>query len=241
MITSGHTFVATVSAIVNVGAEPVLVDVREDFNLDPAAVEAAVTSRTRAIIPVSLNGRVCDMGKILVIADRYHLVVIEDAAQAIGAEYHGQRAGSFVTAAWSFSPFKSLGGFGDGGAVTTNDATIARIVKRLRYNGEDRTSREYHHHGETALLDNVQAAVLDVKLPHIDDWIEHRRKIASIYRQGLTGVADLRLPHFDESNQHDAFQNYVIRTERRDQLKDYLEANGVETLELISKPCVRQS
>lgn len=242
VITSGHTFVATVSAIVNVGAEPLLVDVREDFNLDPAAVEAAITPRTRAIVPVSLNGRVCDMERILAIARRHQLVVIEDAAQAIGAEYHGQQAGSFGTAAaWSFFPFKSLGGFGDGGAITTNDAAIACAVKRLRYNGEDRSTGEYHHHGETALLDNVQAAVLDVKLPYMKDWIEHRRKIATVYRQGLAGIADLRLPHFDESNQRDAFQNYVIRTDRRDQLRDHLQANSIETLLHWPKPLWRHS
>lgn len=237
VITSGHTFVATVSAVVNVGAEPVLVDVGEDFNVDPAAVEAAITPRTRAIIPVSLNGRVCDMERICAIADRHHLIVIEDSAQAIGADYHGQRAGSFgKTGCFSFFPFKAVGGFGDGGAVTTNDASIALAVKRLRYNGEDRSTGEYHHHGETALLDNVQAAVLDVKLGYLKDWIEHRRKIASVYRQGLAGIADLRLPHFDESNQRDAFQNYVIRTERRDELRAHLRASGVETLVSWTKP-----
>lgn len=239
VITSGHTFVATVSAIVNVGAEPVLVDVAEDFNLDPAAVEAAITPHTRAIVPVSLNGRSCDMGKILSIAQKHHLIVIEDSAQALGAEYHGQRAGFFATAAWSFFPFKSLGGFGDGGAVTTNDADIARAVKRLRYNGEDRTTGEYHCHGQTALLDNVQAAVLDVKLRYLGEWIEHRRKIATVYRQGLAGVADLRLPHFDESNQRDSFQNYVIRTKRRDRLRNHLQANGIETLLHWDKPMWR--
>lgn len=242
VVTSGHTFVATVSAIVNVGAEPVLVDVAEDFNLDPAAIEAAITPRTRAIIPVSLNGRSCDMRRILSIAQKHHLIVIEDSAQALGAEYHDQRAGSFATAAaWSFFPFKSLGGFGDGGAVTTNDAEIARAVRRLRYNGEDRTTGEYHHHGETALLDNVQAAVLDVKLRYLGEWIEHRRKVATIYRQGLAGVADLRLPHFDESDRRDSFQNYVIRTERRDELRAYLQAKGIETLVHWPKPMWRHS
>jgi len=238
VITSGHTFVATVSAIVNVGAEPVLVDVADDFNLDPSAVEAAITPRTRAIIPVSLNGRVCAMERILTIASKHRLIVIEDSAQALGAKYHGRRADSFGTAAscFSFFPFKILGGFGDGGAVTTNDAEIARTVKRLRYNGEDRTTGEYHHHGQTALLDNAQAAILDVKLPYLESWIEHRRKIAGIYHQGLADVADLRLPHFDETNQRDTFQNYVIRTQQRDRLRNHLQVNGVETLIHWPKP-----
>lgn len=240
VITCGHTFVATVSAIVNIGAEPVLVDAADDFNLDPSAIEAAITPRTRAIIPVSLNGRVCNMERILAIAESHSLIVIEDSAQATGAEYHGRCAGSFGAAGcFSFFPFKALGGVGDGGAVTTNDAAIALAVKRLRYNGEDRATGEYHHHGETALLDNVQGGVLDVKLRYIKDWIDHRRKIAAIYRQGLTGVGDLRLPHFDESNQRDSFQNYVIRTQNRDQLRHHLQANGVETLVHWRKPMWR--
>ncbi len=231
VITSGHTFVATVSAIVNVGARPVLVDVEDDYNLRPAAVAAAVTSRTRAIIPVSLNGRVCKMGDIMEIVRRHDLVVIEDSAQALGAELGTTRAGAFGdAAAFSFYPFKILGGIGDGGAVTTDDPEIARSVRLLRYNGEDRATGKYHFHGATALLDNVNSAVLDVKLRHIESSIEHRRKIANLYRARLNEIAEIRLPHFDESKQRDVFQNYVIRTAERDQLKAHLKADGVETL-----------
>src|SRR5207247_7888871 len=124
------------------------------------------------------------------------LVVIEDAAQALGATHRGRRAGSFgLAGCFSHYPFKILGGFGDGGAVTTDDPRVARTVSLLRYNGEDRETGEYHHHGYTALLDNVQAAVLDVKLPHLPRWIEHRRRVAALYRGGLDGIGDLRLPH----------------------------------------------
>lgn len=242
VITSGHTFVATVSAIVNVGAQPVLVDVEDDYNLSPMAVEAAVTSKTRAILPVSLNGRVCDMDRIMAIAKKHRLIVIEDSAQGLGAEYHGKRAGSFGLAGCaSFYPFKMLGGIGDGGAVTTNDPKIARIVRLLRYNGEDRATGEYHFHGQTSLLDNVNAAVLDVKLRHVENWIEHRRKIANLYRARLSDIDEIRLPHFDESNQRDVFQNYVVRATDRDQLRAHLAANGVETLVHWPRPMWRHA
>jgi dTDP-4-amino-4,6-dideoxygalactose transaminase len=242
VITSGHTFVATISAIVNVDARPVLVDVEDDYNMSPWAVELAISSKTRAIIPVSLNGRVCKMEDIMEIAHKHDLVVIEDSAQALGGELGTKRAGAFGdAAAFSFYPFKILGGIGDGGAVTTNDPEIACIVRRLRYNGEDRATGEYHFHGQTALLDNVQAAVLDVKLRYVESWIEHRRKIASLYRTRLNEIAEIRLPHFDESKQRDVFQNYVIRATERDRLKAHLKANGVETLVHWPRPMWRHA
>ena len=237
VITVGHTFVATVSAIVHVGATPVLVDVRKDYNLDPDRLEAAITPRTRAIIPVHLNGRVCEMNRIQTIAKEHGLIVIEDAAQALGADFKGQRAGSFgLTGCFSFYPFKILGGFGDGGAITTNDAEVARIVRLLRFNGEDRETGEYHYHGYTALLDNVQAAVLDVKLRHLPDWVKHRRIIAGLYREGLEGVEGLELPHFGDDSYGDVFQNYVVRTSFREELREHLRAEGIETLVHWPKP-----
>ena len=221
VITVGHTFVATVSAIVHTGAKPVLVDVREDYNLDPGKFEAAVTSRTKAVIPVHLNGRVCEMDRIASIAEKKGIAIIEDAAQALGATFQGKKAGSFgLSGCFSFYPFKSLGGLGDGGAVTTNDPRVARFATLLRFNGEDRQTGEFHHHGYTALLDNVQAAVLDVKLRYLPKWIEHRREIARLYREGLRGIEDLRLPHFLGDVHFDSYQNYVIRTGQRNALRD---------------------
>ena len=237
VITVAHTFVATVSAIVHCGANPVLIDVGPDYNMNVDQLERAITPRTKAILPVHLNGRMCEMDRIIEVAERYGLVVIEDAAQAVGATYRGRRAGSWgLAGCFSFYPFKILGGFGDGGAVTTNDPYVARVVTLLRYNGEDRETGEYHYHGYTALLDNVQAAVLDVKLRYVPQWIEYRRWISSLYREGLEGVGDLRLPHFDEDHQLDVFQNYVIRTRRRDELRAWLTENGVETLVHWPKP-----
>jgi dTDP-4-amino-4,6-dideoxygalactose transaminase len=237
VITVAHTFAATVSAIVHTGATPVLVDVAGDYNMEPEAFARAITTRTRAVIPVHLNGRVCDMDRILAIASRHHLAVVEDAAQALGATFDGRMAGSFgLAGCFSFYPFKALGGIGDGGAVTTNDPEVARLATLLRFNGEDRETGEFHLHGYTALLDNVNAAVLDVKLRHLPAWIEHRRHIASLYRERLTGVGDLRLPHFSTARHHDSFQNYVICTARRDALREFLTAEGVETLLHWPKP-----
>lgn len=242
VITVAHTFVATISALVNAAAKPVLVDVAADFNISPESLDSAITPRTRAIIPVSLNGRVCEMDAILNIAARHNVLVIEDSAQALGAEYRGQRAGSFgIAGCFSFYPFKMLGGIGDGGAVTTNNAEIAQAIRRMRYNGEDRATGEYHFHGATALLDNVNAAVLDAKLKHVEKWIAHRRKIAALYRGGLCDISELRLPHFDESNRRDVFQNYVIRTKYRDALRQHLASDGIETLVHWPKPVWRHA
>ena len=177
------------------------------------------------------------MNRIQAIARERDLIVIEDAAQALGADFKGQRAGSFgLTGCFSFYPFKILGGFGDGGAITTNDAEVARVVRLLRFNGEDRETGEYHYHGYTALLDNVQAAVLDVKLRHLPDWVKHRRMIAGLYRDGLEEVEGLELPHFGNESYGDIFQNYVVRTSFRDELREYLRAQGIETLVHWPKP-----
>jgi dTDP-4-amino-4,6-dideoxygalactose transaminase len=240
VITVGHTFVATVSAIVNCGAKPVLADVGNDFNMDTAAAERAVTPRTKVLLPVHLNGRVCDMGRVLDVARRHRLAVVEDACQSLGGLYANKMAGSFgLAGCWSFYPFKMLGGFGDGGAITTNDPRVARMATLLRYNGEDRHTGEYHCHGQTALLDNVQAAVLDVKLRHLPQWIEHRRRMARLYQQSLEGIAGLKPPPFDGGAHFDVFQNYVVRTRARELLREHLTRNGVETLVSWPKPMWR--
>jgi dTDP-4-amino-4,6-dideoxygalactose transaminase len=177
------------------------------------------------------------MDGIMHTAKKHGLAVIEDAAQALGATFGGKRAGSFgLAGCFSFYPFKSLGGLGDGGAVTTNDPDLARFVTLIRFNGEDRQTGEFHCHGYTALLDNLQAAVLDVKLRHLPSWIEHRRAIAALYREGLEGIEGLELPHFTGDRYFDSYQNYVIRTEHRDELRDHLRNNSVETLVHWAKP-----
>jgi dTDP-4-amino-4,6-dideoxygalactose transaminase len=237
VIVPAHTFLATASAVVNAGASPVLVDVGPDFNVDSNKIEEAITSRTRAIIPVHLNGRMSDMDAVMAIAQKHNLVVVEDACQSLGAAFNGRRAGSVgLAGCWSFYPFKILGGYGDGGAITTNDPEVARKATLLRYNGEDRETGEYHYHGFTCLLDNLQAAFLGVKLRHLPDWIARRRAVAETYHRGMGNLDGLVLPHYDATGFHDVYQNYVIRTTRRDALYDYLKEQGVETLIHWRKP-----
>ena len=243
VITSSFSFIASANVILHERATAVFADIDPlTFNMDPAALEAAITPRTRAVIPVHLNGRIAEMGRIMEIARAHRLIVVEDAAQSLGATFEGQQAGSFgLTGCFSFYPSKILGCFGDGGAVTTNDPDVARAVRLLRYNGEDRETGEYHYHGYTALLDNVQAAVLDCKLQHLPEWIRHRRDVACRYREGLKGVGDVRLPHFDDDRYNDVFQNYVVRTKRRDEYRAYLTEHGVETLVHWPKPVRRHA
>jgi dTDP-4-amino-4,6-dideoxygalactose transaminase len=237
VIVPAHTFLATASAVVNAGAKPILVDAGSDYNIDVKKINPKISSHTKAIIPVHLNGRPADMEKIMAIAEQYHLIVVEDACQSLGAAFKEKRVGSFgLTGCWSFYPFKILGGYGDGGAITTNDPEVARKAALLRYNGEDRETGEYYYHGFTCLLDNLQAAFLEVKLRHLPRWIERRRVIASRYLAGLRDIPGVILPHFADPRIEEVFQNYVIRTPQRDSLFEYLKARGIETLIHWRKP-----
>jgi dTDP-4-amino-4,6-dideoxygalactose transaminase len=240
VIVPAHTFVATCSAVVNAGATPVLVDVGKDFNIDPAQIERAIGPRTRAIMPVHLSGFMADMRAILAIASRHRLVVIEDACQSVGASIGGKRAGSWgLTGCWSFYPFKMLGGYGDGGAMTTDDPDLAAWVRRMRYNGEDRETGEYHGHGFTCLLDNLQAAFLSVKLRHLHSWIQRRKAIAERYRLALSDLPDLLLPHYDRPGFDHVYQNYTVRSIQGDDFSDYLKGHGIEVLTQFRKPYYR--
>jgi dTDP-4-amino-4,6-dideoxygalactose transaminase len=240
VIVPAHTFVATCSAIVNVGATPVLVDVKQDFNIDVGAAEAAVTAKTRAIMPVHLSGWMADMPAVMALAKTYNLRVVEDACQSLGASINGKRAGSWGdTGCWSFYPFKILGGYGDGGALTTNDENIAMFARRMRYNGEDRASGEYHGHGFTCILDNLQAAFLDVKLRYLPEWIERRKAIARRYQEGLADLKGLILPHYSKSGFDHVYQNYTVLAEAGNGFSDHMKANGVEVLTQFRKPYYR--
>ncbi|HEX3043107.1 MAG TPA: DegT/DnrJ/EryC1/StrS family aminotransferase [Bacillota bacterium] len=237
VIVPAHTFVATCSAVVNVGAMPVLVDVTPDFNIDVDKIEEALTSRTRGIIPVHLSGWMADMPRIMEIAAKYKLVVVEDACQSLGSSIHGKGAGSWgLTGCWSFYPFKILGCYGDGGAITTNDPEVALFATRMRYNGEDRHTGEYHGHGFTCLLDNLQAAFLDVKLRHLPQWIIRRKAIAERYQKALSDLPDLLLPHYHRPGFDHVYQNYTVRSKQGNDFSEYLKQNGVEILTQFRKP-----
>jgi dTDP-4-amino-4,6-dideoxygalactose transaminase len=240
VIVPSHTFVASASAIVNIGAKPVLVDVGRDFNIDTNKIEEAITPKTRGIMPVHLNGYMADMTRIMEIAERNRLVVVEDACQSLGSSMLGKRAGSWgLTGCWSFYPFKILGGYGDGGAITTNDPEIALFARRMRYNGEDRETGAYHGHGFTCILDNLQAAFLDVKLKHLPAWIVRRKEIAGRYRAGLSDLVDLMLPHYTDPRRDHVYQNYVVRSRQGDAFSDHLKSSGVEVLTQFRKPYYR--
>jgi dTDP-4-amino-4,6-dideoxygalactose transaminase len=233
VITVSHTFVATIACIVQCGATPILVDVGEDMNMDVKQVERKISRKTKAIIPVYLNGRLCDMKKLMEIADEHNLIVIEDAAQALGAKFEGRTAGSFgLTGCFSLYPAKMLGAAGDGGFVTTSDAEVDEKIRLLRDHGQDRKTGKILFYGFNSRLDNIQAAILNVKLKYLIDWIERRREIAKIYHKGLSDVAQVKLPPPPTTNRpyYDVYQNYVIRIKERDELVKFLENNGVETI-----------
>lgn len=240
VIVPAHTFVATCSAVVNVNATPVLVDVARDFNIDVNKIESAITPKTRAIIAVHLSGYMADMPRIMRIAKKHELAVIEDACQSLGSSIDGRMAGSIgLAGCWSFYPFKILGGYGDGGAITTDDPKVAQFARRMRYNGEDRETGEYHGHGFTCLLDNLQAAFLDVKLRHLPAWIVRRKAIAEMYRLGLGDLPDLLLPHYEKSGFDHVYQNYTVRAKQGDGFSGYLKKNGIEVLTQFRKPYYR--
>lgn len=240
VIVPGQTFIATWLAVTHAGATPVPVDVdAAAYNIDPARIEAALTQRTRAIVPVHLYGRPADMAAIGKIAERHGLFVLEDAAQAHGARYRGRRAGSLGhAAAFSFYPVKNLGALGDGGAVTTDDEQLAARLRRLRNYG---STRKYQHDeiGFNSRLDELQAALLRVKLPHLDAWNARRAEIAGHYGSAL---ADLRLalPPEDDANYAPAWHQYVVRVDDRDSLQEALRRRAIATMVHYPLPPHRQ-
>ena len=228
VITTPFTFIATVSAIDYTGATPVFVDIDPvSFTIDPAKIEAAITPRTKAILPVHLYGQPADMDPIIEIAKRHGLVVIEDAAQAHGAEYKGRRVGSIGDlGCFSFYPGKNLGAYGEGGAVTTNNPEFARTIRMLRDWGAER--RYYHDlKGYNYRLEGVQGAVLKVKMKYIEGWTEARRTVAARYDVALAD-SGIPTPHAAPDRRH-VYHIYAIRDAQRDALQTYLQNQGVST------------
>lgn len=223
-----YTFFATAEAVSRLGATPVFVDIDpKTCCIDPAQIEARITPRTKAVIPVHLYGHPADMTHILELAARRGLKVIEDNAQALGTEYEGRKTGSFGDAAClSFFPTKNLGAFGDGGMVLTNDSTVAETVRRLRSHG---WKKKYFPEriGYNSRLDALQAAVLRVKLNHLDRWISQKRRIATVYQEELSSSGAL-LPQTAAGAKH-SFHLYVIRVRNRDVVESRLNALGIAT------------
>ncbi|MDQ3665317.1 MAG: DegT/DnrJ/EryC1/StrS family aminotransferase [Acidobacteriota bacterium] len=228
VITVSYTFVASVAAIRYTGARPVLIDIDpRSCTMDPACLEAAITPRTKAIMPVHMYGACADMDPILEIARRHDLIVIEDAAQAHGAEYKGQRAGSIGNlACFSFYPGKNLGAYGEGGAVVTNDDEYVEVIRRLRDHGQ---SQKYHHDavGYNYRMEGIQGAVLSVKLRHLDDWNATRRRHAANYRASLADTGLRLLEEMDYTRS--VYHIFPVFTPQREKLVEHLKAGEIST------------
>lgn len=222
VICVSHTFIASFSETMKLGARPILVDIGDDYLIDPKKIEEVITPRTKAIIPVHLSGDVANMTEILRIAKEHNLYVIEDAAQAMGAEHDGKKAGTMgIAGTFSFYPAKILGCYGDGGGIATNDDALYEELKEMR----NHYKSTYTKIGYNSRLDNVQAAVLSIKLRYLDSWIARRREIGKMYNESLSGINGLVLP-----TDRPVYQDYVIRAAQRDELKKFLDQNGVQTL-----------
>lgn len=228
VITVPNSFVATSSAIVLVGAKPVFVDVDDSYTIDTRQIEAAITARTKAILPVHLTGRPADMKPILSIAQKHGLAVIEDAAQAIFAEYFNRPIGSWGSVGcFSFHPLKTLNACGDGGAVTTNDRSLYEKLLLLRNLGL-RTRENCLEWSGNSRLDSIQAAMLMVKLRYVQQWTEARRDHAKFYQEALGRISQVRVP-VDKPYEKAAYHTFVIQAGRRDELRQYLLQQGIET------------
>jgi len=232
VITTPFTFVATAGAIARTGAKPVFVDIDSvTYNINPSKIEAAITEKTRAIIPVHLFGLAAELDAILEIANRRNIAVVEDAAQAIGATYRGRQVGGFgLCGCFSFFPSKNLGCAGDGGLITTTDAKIADELRLLRAHGS-RKKYQYEIIGTNSRLDALHAAILRVKLPHLNGWAEKRSEHAEIYKTlfGAAGLTNIFvLPSTPEGRGH-VYNQFVIRVPRREELRAYLDSQGIPT------------
>ena len=232
VILSSHTMLATAVAVHFAGAKPIPVECGPDHLIDAVAAESAVTARTRAIVPTQLNGRTCDMDALGKIAYKHGLLIIEDAAQALGSRYKGRCAGSFGTAAAiSFYPAKVLGCLGDGGAVVTNSSSVFERASEFCNFGRN-SNGDVVRWGFNSRLDNVHAAMLNMQLGKYDHVMSRRRQLASLYTERLKDVAEISLPPAPDSDpdHFDIYQNYEIEAERRDDLKTYLKESGIGTL-----------
>ena len=227
VITPPNSFVASTAAIVQLGARPVFVDVRDDQNIDPQRIEAAITPRTKAIMPVHLTGRIADMAPITEIADRHGLFLVEDAAQSVGSRYDDRMSGSFGrVGCFSTHPLKNLNACGDGGFLTTDDEDVAEAVRALRNHGL--VSRDtVACFGQVSRMDSLQAAILTFRLGRLDDTIRRRRAHAALYRErldpGHVFIAE------DRQREFNTYHTFVIQTDRRDALQAFLKAHGIGT------------
>ena len=241
IITVSHTFIATISTIVHCGAKPVLVDINDDGNIDVNKIEDAITKKTKAIMVVHMNGKICDMDMILALSKKHNLLLFEDAAQAFGASYHNKFAGTFgVCAGFSFHPMKVLGCMGDGGLITTNDEHIYNQLLLLRNHGQ-KTKSELVLYGYNSRLDNLQAAILLFRLSKFEEELKSRREVAMYYIKNLSSLPQIKLPILDEDNRRDVPSSFVIQAKDRDALQKFLLDNSIEVAVHWNTPNHKQS
>jgi dTDP-4-amino-4,6-dideoxygalactose transaminase len=229
VITAANSFIASAGSIAQIGARPVFVDVLEDYNMNPELLEKTITKKTKAIMPVHLTGRPADMDAIMAIAKKHKLFVIEDAAQAVGAKYRGKRVGSFGnTGCFSLHPLKNLHVHGDGGVITTNDTALYEKLLKMRNHGlKNRDECDFFAYNSR--LDEIQAGILNIKLPHLDKWNARYWAIARKYQAALTALKDFIQVPTDKSFEEPVYHRFIIQCERRDELQKYLLENGIDT------------
>lgn len=232
VITTSFTFFATAGAIARANARPVFVDIDPvTYNIDPSKIEAAITEKTKAIIPVHLYGQMADMNPIMEIAQKHNLYVIEDAAQAIGSTYKGKQVGELSSAAtYSFFPTKNLGAYGDGGMIVSNDDDLAEQARVIHVHG---SKPKYHHHvlGYNSRLDEMQAAILNVKLPYLSTWSENRRNHAAYYSKKLNeAVSEYIVTPVEVEGNYHVFHQFTLRVQKRDELQAFLKEQGIATM-----------
>ena len=226
VITASNSFLATAGAIATTGAKPVFVDADDDYNINPNLIEDAITKKTKAILPVHLTGRPASLDKILEIADKNKIYLIEDAAQAIGAKYNGKKVGSFgIAGCFSLHPLKNLNAYGDGGVITVKDKQLYENLKKMRNHGL-KNRDECDFFAFNSRLDELQASILNVKMRYLDKWTKKKREIANFYQKKLSDI--VKVP-FDKSNEYAVYHTFIIQADKRDKLQKFLMQKGIET------------
>jgi len=229
VILPSHTMTASPSAVIANKGIPILVDCNEEGMINPDLIEEKITQKTKYIMPVQLNGRTCKMEKIISLAEKYHLTIIEDSAQGLGSTYRGKQAGTFgLAGVFSFYPAKILGTFGDGGMIITNDDTFAEKCFKFRDHG--RSNLDCEMWGRNSRLHNLHAAFLNFQFKSFNKTIQRRREVAKLYHKYLVDESNIKLPLFDDDNHFDTFQNFEVLVNKRDQLKEFLAINNIGTI-----------
>ena len=226
VITASNSFLATAGAIATTGAKPVFVDADDDYNINPNLIEKAITKKTKAILPVHLTGRPASLDKILEIADKNKIYLIEDAAQAVGAKYNGKKVGSFgIAGCFSLHPLKNLNAYGDGGVINVKDKQLYENLKKMRNHGL-KNRDECDFFAFNSRLDELQASILNVKMKYLDKWTKKKREIASFYQKKLSDIVKVPL---DKSNEYAVYHTFIIQINKRDKLQKFLLQKGIET------------